>query len=357
MKFIHTADLHIDSKIEYLPLEKTKIMREEQIYVFEQMISYASVNGVKAIIIAGDMFDNGNITTRTKERILTDIAENPGIDFLYLSGNHDESLIFNQTDLPENLKFFGDVWTDFEYGNTVITGVKLSKRNSSFVYDTLSLQKDRVNIVAMHGQIVGYKNNEDAEIISLPKLKNKNIDYLALGHIHSYVKEDLDLRGKYCYSGCLKGRGFDEIGDKGFVEIDVEENKLTSKFVKLGSRNFYEHNFDISSYRNFYLATSDIAKQLEENYPSSSLIKLALTGAHKEDFVIDTLALSQKLQDKFFFIKVVDKTTLSVDDIDYLNDKSLKGEFIRKVMESDLTEEEKGKIILAGLRALKGEEV
>ena len=29
---------------------------------------------------------------------------------------------------------------------------------------------------------------------------------MALGHYHSYVKEPLDLRGFYAYSGCLQGR-------------------------------------------------------------------------------------------------------------------------------------------------------
>ena len=53
-------------------------------------------------------------------------------------------------------------------------------------------------------------------------LKNKNIDYLALGHIHGYKEAPLDGRGKYCYPGCLEGRGFDECGKKGFVLLNIE---------------------------------------------------------------------------------------------------------------------------------------
>ena len=53
--------------------------------------------------------------------------------------------------------------------------------------------------------------------IEVYELKNKNIDYLALGHVHKYKMEKLDNRGIYCYSGCLEGRGFDECGDKGCV--------------------------------------------------------------------------------------------------------------------------------------------
>ena len=56
--------------------------------------------------------------------------------------------------------------------------------------------------------------------------KDLNIDYLALGHIHSYKCHKLDKRGVYCYSGCLEGRGFDECGDKGFVLLETEEDRL-----------------------------------------------------------------------------------------------------------------------------------
>ncbi len=357
MKIIHCADLHIDSKIEYLSAEKTKKMREEQILAFEKMIDFALLNGVKAIIIAGDMFDKGNISQKTKERIMADISQHSSIDFLYLSGNHDEDLVFDKIEIPSNLKFFGDNWTAFDYENVTIAGVKLAKSNSSFIYDTLSLDKNRVNIVTLHGQVVGYKSKEDAEIISIPSLKNKNIDYLALGHIHSYSIEDLDLRGKYAYSGCLKGRGFDEIGEKGFVLLTVENNKISQQFVPLSFRNFYEHNFDLGGYENFYNAITDILKELESYYNDSALIKLNLVGEIREDFVVDTYSLGERLNEKFFFVKVKDKTKIKVNVNDYQNEKSLKGEFIRQVLAKNLTEEQKNKIILVGLKALKGEEI
>ncbi len=358
MKIIHVSDLHIDSKIEYLQSEKGKTMREEQISAFEYMIDYAKKNGVSVIIMAGDTFDKSNVAKSTKERILFDIKTNSEIDFLYLTGNHDEDVVFESMKIPENLKFFKDEWTVFEYGNVCIAGVELTKSNAPFVYDALKLDSEKINIVTLHGQVVGYKTKKDGEDISLPKLKNKNIDYLALGHIHTFVEDKLDLRGKYCYSGCLKGRGFDELGDKGFVLLTVADNKIETEFIPFSKRNFYEHSFDVSSYSEFFSAMNQAIKELQDNYPSSSLIKLILVGTHKESFIVDTLALSEKCKNLFFFVKVVDKTLLKISDIDYQNEKSVKGEFIRKVLKDEsLSEEDKNKIILLGLKALKGEGV
>lgn len=93
-------------------------------------------------------------------------------------------------------------------------------------YGELNPDPTRVNIVVLHGQVAEYKPKNDAPEISLPKLTNKNIDYIALGHIHDFKIEKLDSRCSWCYSGCLEGRGFDECGKKGFVLLDIKNNKV-----------------------------------------------------------------------------------------------------------------------------------
>ena len=90
MKFIHCADLHLDSKMEALSTEKSKFRREECVRTFERLCSFATGNGVSAVIIAGDMFDTGRVSVKIRDRVISAIKQNLGVDFLYLSGNHDE---------------------------------------------------------------------------------------------------------------------------------------------------------------------------------------------------------------------------------------------------------------------------
>ena len=57
----------------------------------------------------------------------------------------------------------------------------------------------------------------------------------------------------------------------------------------------------------------------------------------------------------FFYLRVKDKTERKINFEKYENDVSLKGEFIRLVKESsDLSDEEKSKIIMTGIKALAG---
>ena len=75
------------------------------------------------------------------------------------------------------------------------------------------------------------------------------------------------------------------------------------------------------------------------------------------DFDIDKDGLTKSLNDIFFFAKVYDKTQLLLTADDYVTDKSVRGDFVRAVWESNLSEEEKSRIIMCGLNAIKGEEI
>jgi len=239
----------------------------------------------------------------------------------------------------------------------VISGIKLNKLNSLTVADNLTLSEKDVNIVTMHGQIVNYKSEDPAEIIMLPKFKEKNIDYLALGHIHSYSEGMLDNRGKYAYSGCLDGRGFDETGEKGFVLLDVENEKISTEFVPFSSRVLHEIEFNVEGFEDRFVARSELEKKLNVLCDKLDLIKVVLTGERKADFDIDIYGLTSYLLESFFFVKIYDKTVLKINIEDYLNDKSVRGEFIRTVWESDLDFQTKQKVIMCGINAFKGEEI
>ena len=58
MKIIHCSDLHLDSKMKSnLDSKKAKERRDEILITYQNMINFAKENGVKIILIAGDLFD------------------------------------------------------------------------------------------------------------------------------------------------------------------------------------------------------------------------------------------------------------------------------------------------------------
>ncbi len=358
MKFIHCSDLHLDSKMESnLSREQAKERKHELLLTFEKLVSYALEHDVRGIIIAGDLFDSTYITKTAAKLVEDQIKSHPKIDFLYLKGNHEkDKFLAGLEEIPSNLKIFSDTWTKFSYENVTITGVELTPENSRNIYDSLVLNQDDVNIVTLHGQESQYEAKNQAELINIRALQNKYIDYLALGHIHEYKYQKLDNRGYYCYCGCLEGRGFDECGPKGFVLLEIEENRIRHTFVPWGKRTLYEVEVDISGCQ----TTGEIIKRIDceiEGLEKTSLVKIVLCGEVDMDAEQDIAYLQKKYRENFYFVKISDKTKLAMNYEDYRLDESLKGEFIRLLEKAELSPKEKDDVILTGIRALSGEEI
>lgn len=355
MKIIHCSDLHLDSKLESNLTPDQALQRNHEIqHTFSRMVKFAIEKDVDVILIAGDLFDTERTRCITTDFILDTIASAPSIDFLYLRGNHDESKqAFAGRSLPGNLKTFTDAWTYFPYDSVVIAGIEINQENYEKLYHSLTLQQDNVNFVVMHGQ---ESTKPGIGLVCTPLLQGKNIDYLALGHIHSYKKERLDRRGVYCYSGCFEGRGFDECGEKGFVLTKIVGNKVTSEFIPFSTRTLVEVPVNITG----LITISEIQSQIEKASSSvspDSLVRFVLQGSYTLETQKDFRFLLPILQKQYFFAKIIDESELAISVEDYKYDISLKGEFIRMVLASERSDQEKEQIIRYGIQALTGEEI
>lgn len=353
MKFIHCSDIHLDSKMERnLSAGQARERNAEVCATFARMVDYARREGVRAVLIAGDLFDTRRASAQTAGFLLNLVGNAPEVDFLYLRGNHDEAdRIFDGMELPENFKTFGPQWTSYRYENAVISGIE-PKAWENF-YDELKLDGADVNIVMLHGQV---DTRSGEELIALPKLKNKNIRYLALGHLHSYRQERLDEDGVYAYCGCLEGRGFDECGEKGFVLLETGEDDLRAEFIPFACRTLHEINVSITGLQ----TVSQILEAVRAaggGIEEKDLVKFTLSGSFTPETQKDLRFLKKMLEDRYYFVKIKDETVLQISKEDYEHDASLKGEFVRLVMASSRSREEKERMILWGIRALSGEEV
>lgn len=366
MKFIHCADLHLDAKMTAnLDRDRAKERRAELLQTFEKMIAYAVQNKVDAILIAGDLFDTKNISATARHVVMDALEGHPDMTFYYLKGNHDtDNFLSGLEQLPENLKLFHEEWYSYETGSNgriVISGLELSRKNAGSAYNSLILDAGRFNIVMLHGQESETGARDKTEVINLRALKNKGIDYLALGHIHTYKEEQLDGRGRYCYSGCLEGRGFDECGPHGFVVLDVDENSrtFTSQFIPFSNRSLYTVPVDVSGCMTTLEMAERVGRVLDQtDYEKKSLLKIVLTGEIDVECEKNIEYLVKRFEPDYYFVKVCDETTLHVDIRDFRLDQSLKGEYVRVVMDAgDISEEDKAAIIRYGLRAIAGEEV
>lgn len=350
MKFIHCADLHLESKMESnFSSQLASERRRELLFTFKRLLEYANETHADGVLIAGDMFDR-NVTVRTLKSVLS-YLQGTACPVYYLCGNHDDHNLSDLVTLPENCFTFGEGWTSYRLGDVVVTSTEAFGDDA---VSSLSLNADDCNIVMLHGQIA---DQNDKYAIRLSSLQNKNIDYLALGHIHSYAEGKLDERGTYAYSGCIEGRGFDECGEKGFVELTVEGKKITKKFVPFASLTLHEVEVPLSVHINTPYAVENAMEQKLASIPKTDMVKVVFSGQRDPDFKFDPVYYEDSLRGRFRFSKVKDRSRLAIFADDYKNDVSLKGEFVRLVRASKLSPEDQDRVLECGIRALRGEEV
>ncbi len=345
MKILHTADLHLGAPMRtHLPPREAKLRRDELMSVFSRLLQLARAEGCAAVIIAGDLFDNEAAASLLSSTVTNAIEEYGEIDFYYASGNHEGDGWIPSAPL-KNLHIFGSAPSYFQKENVTFFGQSNAKKID---YDNIYLQKERINIMILHGAM-------DTEI-KISDLCNKQIDYCALGHYHAYAEKRIDARGIAVYAGCPAGRGFDELGEKGAVLIETGRDRLTHRFIPLSGRVLHRMEADISYARDL-LHLFSICEAAASAAHAEDLVRLVLTGQRKSLPAPDTEAIRRHLGDRFYYLEVEDASTAAPDVTTLARERTLCGEFVRTVLaEASLEDEEKMRILSLGLSALGAEE-
>lgn len=331
-----------------LPKEKAERRRVELRASFQRLVSFALDEGVRLILLAGDVFDGEFVDEGEREFFYGVIAATPEIDFFYLRGNHDG--VEPPARLP-NLKTFGREWSEYPCGGVTVSGVETDGENYARIYDTLSLDKNRTNILLLHGQISATLKEGT---VCLNRLANRGIDYLALGHLHTFSSGRIDERGHYAYCGCLEGRGYDETGEKGFVLLETAP--LRARFVPFATRTVHDVTFDVKGFSSVAQVLAELRRSL--TLPAKDLLKLTIIGECDFDPTGIEGILEEWLKDAYFAVEVKNQAKKRLDLSVYTGQVSVEGEFVRAVLaDGTLTEEEKKEVIRIGLKALAGERV
>lgn len=345
MKIIHLADIHLASKMEQFE-EKAEQRRQEVFESLQNVVKNAQNNGNKVIMLCGDVFDKSRPSMKDKKQFYNLVRDYPDITFLYLRGNHDVSQSYSE-ELP-NLKTFSDTeWTKYEFDDVVIAGRELTSENISTLHENLNLEAGKYNIVMLHCSIPGM--GDTSTTIQIEKFKNKNINYLALGHIHKRCEGELDKNSVWSYCGNLEGRGYDEVGEKGYIEIDTCDK--SHRFVPCSSREVVVKQLDLSAAEDDQQALNMALSALED-IDEKNIVKIELRGKVR----IDTEGFGERVKRRtksFFHLKVKDLTKRYVSIEEYEKKNSLLGEFIRQVRADEaLTEDERNDIYELGIESL-----
>lgn len=345
MKFVHIADMHLDTPFTLLSdkADLGEIRRLDQRKVLKKIIEYIQENEIPYLWIAGDLYDQEYIRESTIAYINDLFKQIPNTKILITPGNHDPYLknsYYATYAWNENVKIFHNGIEKIEENDCNIYGFGFDDfycQNSGI--ENIILEKpEKLNILITHASLDASQQEEkNYNALSSRKLKEIGFDYIALGHIH---KRNLSESNQdVIYPGSTISLGFDELGKHGMVVGEITKETRKIEFIPLDEKEFREEILDISKYVTMEEMIEAIDMlSLEEN----GLYKLKLIG--KRNFEISLYKIG-KMIEKRNIIKIKDETTIGYCIDTLANDVTLKGIFIKEMKKKLEEEPEKQEMI------------
>ena len=243
-RFIHTADVHLDSPLKSLALRDpdiAELIGNATRRSFEKTVDLCLDEVVDALMIAGDLYDGDLRSMKTAVflgRQMRRLTES-GIRVFVIRGNHDaESVITKHLTLPEGVHVFsgrGET-VPIEGQDVAVHGVSFGKPHMP--KSLLPKYKPRVegctNIGLLHTSLAGSTEHDVYSPCSLSDLTGHGYDYWGLGHIHK--------REVHATSPCVvvmpgipQGRHINEAGPKSvtYVEIGSDGVVIEERFTSV----------------------------------------------------------------------------------------------------------------------------
>lgn len=242
MRFLHAADLHLDSPLRGLdryegaPVER---LRTATRGALGALVDRALAEPVDFVLFAGDLYDRDWQDFHTglffREQMVR--LDRAGIRVFIAHGNHDaQGVISRQLSLPANVTVFSSRTP--ETARIDALGVAIHGRS----FPDRAVGEDWVptypapvagcfNIGVLHTSLGGRPGHDTYAPTELATLCAKGYDYWALGHVHA--RELVCEAPRVVFPGNLQGRHANETGPKGCELVRVEAGRIEAEFIAL----------------------------------------------------------------------------------------------------------------------------
>lgn len=293
-RFVHTADLHLDSPLASLALrngELGALVRGATRRALERIVDLAVAEAVDAVLVAGDLYDGAQTSMATALFLMGQMRrlEAAGIRVFVIRGNHDaQSQITRELTFPPNVHVFDG------RGKPVLAG-RLTDGREVHVHGISFAQPqapasllpafraplaDAVNIGMLHTSLAGAARHDPYAPCSLAELAAHGFDYWALGHVH---QRRVHARAPWIVMpGNPQGRDVNEAGEKGVTLVTVADDGTIACEERLVAVAVFERlTVDLSGVADWQAMLGRVEAALAAARPAGAhlVARLALAGA------------------------------------------------------------------------------
>lgn len=232
-KFIHAADLHLDSPL--LGLAQYEGAPEEALRgatrrALENLVHVALEEEVDFVLIVGDVYDGDWPDHNTGLFFARQMARlrDAKIPVYLISGNHDaQSVVTKSLQLPDNIHRFPTKKATTIHMEDIGVAIHGQGFATRAVTADLSANYPKAvsgayNIGMLHTSLTGYEGHDNYAPCTVDGLTKLGYDYWALGHIHKQEAVRV-FEPAIWFPGNIQGRHIRETGPKGCLMVSVDD--------------------------------------------------------------------------------------------------------------------------------------
>ena len=237
MKFLHAADIHLDSPLRGLerydgaPVDE---LRGATRLAFENLIELAIQEEVSFVLLVGDLYNGDWKDYNTGLFFVHHISRlrEAGIPAYIVAGNHDAASQITKTlKPPDNTHIFSTSTPESLVREEIGIAIHGQGFATRAVTEDLTAaypnaKSGLLNIGLLHTSLDGRPGHAPYAPCSIDGLKSKGYDYWALGHVHK--REIVSEIPWIVFPGNIQGRHVRESGVKGCTLVSVENEEIAS---------------------------------------------------------------------------------------------------------------------------------
>ncbi|RUY92455.1 DNA repair exonuclease [Mesorhizobium sp. M7A.F.Ca.CA.001.12.2.1] len=293
-RFVHTADIHLDSPLRSLALRNgdlAELVGDASRQAFVSIVDLCLAERVDALVIAGDLYDGDQTSMKTARFLASQMTRlhQAGIRVFKIRGNHDAlSRISKQLVFPETVTIFGgrpqSVLQTAAGLDVMFHGLSFAspKAPDSLLPKYSVPREGAINVGIMHTSLAGSPGHDVYAPCNATDLHAHGFDYWALGHIH--VRQVHPGASTVVMPGIPQGRDINEAGEKSVTLVTIRDDRTVEIEERLTSIAQFERvNVDLTEMEEWSDVVGRVRSALERVRASvksrHAVVRLDLTGA------------------------------------------------------------------------------
>lgn len=358
MKLLVFSDLHLDTPFAWAPTALARQRRQAVRDTLRRIIDLAAAEQVEAILCAGDLYEHEHFTPDTV-RFVQDTFNRAGRPVYLAPGNHDwygPASLYQQARWGENVHVFQSDRlqpVSLVGGVTLWGAAHLSPAKTEGFLDNFHVRGEGVHLALFHGsenEAFRFECDDKKQPhapFNAADIQQAGLAHAFVGHFHTPK-----LGPWHTYPGNPDPLTFGEEGERGAVIATIQTDGSVTREVRPVATTAIH---DIELVLKGISHSDEVRAQAQDALVGvTGVVRLTVSGE-----VDPRVDLHRNLFDGIGehlagFLVRFGAIAVSYDLADLRQEISVRGQFIRDVESSHLTEDTKRRVIVTGLRALDG---